>query len=97
MNKSGPASTKNVSARLRLTQRAFEAINPRMTQAEVARRAGISKSAWNNALTGDNRLSVNDAVKLFEAFQLDLRWIYLGIAAGLPHDLAKEIEKLQSQ
>ena len=91
---SGTESTKKVSERLRATLRGLGALDPHLTQAEVARRAGISKSAWNNALTGDNRLSLNDGIKLWRAFQIDLRWTYLGDKNGLPYDLAKKINDL---
>jgi len=94
MNKTGPESTKNVSQRLRYLQSALENVRG-LNQAQVAKEAKISKSAWNNALTGDNRISVNDAIKLLRTFGIELEWTYLGQGISrLPHDLAKEIDKL---
>lgn len=88
--------TKAVAERLRQVQAALTAIDENNTQAEVARTAKISKSAWNNALTGDNRLGVNDAIKLWQAYQIDLKWTYLGIPTGLPHDIKKKIDELKA-
>jgi transcriptional regulator with XRE-family HTH domain len=92
MDRDGPSSTKNVAARLTLTREALG-----LSQAEICRRSGIAKSAWNNAETADNRLSLNDAIKLWEAFEIDLRWTFLGKIGGLPHDLAKKVEKLMAK
>ncbi len=92
MDENGPASTKNVAARLTMTREALG-----LSQAEICRRSGIAKSAWNNAETADNRLSLNDAIRLWEAFEIDLRWTFLGKIGGLPHDLAKKVEKLMAK
>jgi transcriptional regulator with XRE-family HTH domain len=68
-----------MAARLRETRQAMK-----LTQARLCRIADIPQSTWNNAETGDNRLGLDQAIKLCDAFGLTLDWIYRGIASGLP-------------
>lgn len=86
-----PTHHDAVSDRLRITRKAT-----RLSQAAFARRAGISTSGWNNYERGRNRISVDEALKLCASFGVTLDWIYRGIDAGLPHQLAVAIHKVEA-
>ena len=85
-----PESTENVAKRMRLTRMAL-----RLSQSEIARQIGIQQQVWNNAETGDNRLSINAAVKLYRTFQIDLMWTYFGEKGNLTSDFVKKIEAVR--
>jgi transcriptional regulator with XRE-family HTH domain len=74
-----PTSVADVADRLRLTRLAMG-----WSQAELCRRSGISPQIWNNAETGDNRISVDEAIKLCRITGVSLDWIYRGIRVLLP-------------
>lgn len=74
-----PTSVEDVAERLRTTREAMG-----WTQAELCRRTGISLQTWNNAETGDNRISVDQAIKLCRSTGVSLDWIYRGIRVLLP-------------
>jgi transcriptional regulator with XRE-family HTH domain len=86
-----PESTEMVAERLRLTREALG-----LNQAEIARRAGMTPTAWNNAETGDNRIGIGNAIKLRNALGLSLDWIYFGNKFTLPGDLAEKIGSLEA-
>ena len=87
-----PQSKEKVGNRLRLTRMALQ-----LSQAEICRSTGMNPQSWNHAETGDNRLSLNDAIKLYEIFEIDLNWTYLGRLAFLPRDLVIKVEKLLAE
>jgi|GEM_PF-2829641 len=92
-----PESLESIGRRLRLIRLAFGAAQGyerEMSQAEIARRTGISHQAWNNAETGDNRIGLDNAMLLCGVTGASLDYIYFGNRAGLPHALAIEIDKL---
>lgn len=68
-----------MAERLRLTREAMG-----WSQAELCRRSGISPQIWNNAETGDNRISVDEAIKLCRTTGVTLDWIYRGSRVLLP-------------
>ena len=74
-----PTSVEDVAARLRLTREAMG-----WSQAELCRRCGISTQTWNNAETADNRISVDEAIKLCRTTGVTLDWIYRGSRVLLP-------------
>lgn len=67
-----------------------------LDQAEIARRAGISASAWNNAETGDNRIGISNAIKIRTAFGIGLDYIFCGDMRVLPAELQREIARLSA-
>jgi transcriptional regulator with XRE-family HTH domain len=88
---SAPESTDMVAERLKLLRQALG-----LEQAEIARRAGISPSAWNNAETGDNRIGISNAIKLRTAFGIGLDYIFCGDLRVLPAELQREIARLNT-
>ena len=71
-----------VSRRLR---QAREALG--LSQSELCRLTGINPQVWNNAETGDNMLSVTNAIRLYEKTGVHLHWIFYGMAdVSLPAD-----------
>lgn len=82
-----PTSVEDVAERLRLTREAMG-----WTQAELCRRAGISPQTWNNAETGDNRISVDEAIKLCRTTGVSLDWIYRGTRVLLPAIIAEAMQ-----
>lgn len=71
-----------VSRRLR---QAREALG--LSQAELCRLTGINPQIWNNAETGDNMLSVTNAIRVYEKTGIHLHWIFYGMAdVSLPAD-----------
>jgi DNA-binding XRE family transcriptional regulator len=74
-----PTSVQDVAERLAITRDAMG-----WSQAELCRRSGISKQSWNNAETADERISVDNAIKLCRATHVTLDWVYRGTRALLP-------------
>jgi transcriptional regulator with XRE-family HTH domain len=86
-----PESQEAIAWRLQITREALE-----LSQAELCRRTGIGKAAWNNAETGDNRIGLDAALALARTFGIGLDWTYRGILRDIPSDLAKKIEARMS-
>jgi DNA-binding XRE family transcriptional regulator len=49
-----------------------------LSQTEISRRIGVSQQIWNNCETGDNIISLPNAVRIFESFGINLHYIYYG-------------------
>lgn len=81
-----PTSTGEVAARLRLTREALS-----LSQAALCRLTGIPTNTWNNAETADNRLGLDEAIKLCRATGVSLDWIYRGVRVNLPEIVAVEV------
>ena len=76
-----------VSRRLR---QAREALG--YTQSQLCRLTGINAQVWNNAETGDNMISINNAVRLRSKTGIPLDWIYCGqMDASMPQKLREAI------
>lgn len=91
-------SNEAIGLRLQLIRVAFGIVQGHtreMSQAEIARLSGVGRQAWNNAETGDNRLGLDNAMKICVRTGVSLDYIYFGNPSGLPHALAVEIEKLE--
>ena len=87
------ASAVEIGKRLRLVREALK-----MSQTALCRLADISPQAWNNAETGDNLLTVPNAVKLCRVTGVTMDWIYRGqVTSALPAILLEEILKRQLQ
>lgn len=87
-----PASTASVAERCVLTREASG-----YKQAQFAKRVGMSMQAWNNCERGVNRISLDSAIKVCEGAGVTLDWIYRGISAHLPIEIATEIMRLQRE
>jgi transcriptional regulator with XRE-family HTH domain len=87
------ASAIEVGRRLKLVREALK-----MSQTALCRLAGITPQAWNNAETGDNFLTVTNAVKLCRVTGVTMDWIYRGqVTSALPAVLLEEIQNRQLQ
>lgn len=82
---------KAISERLKLTREALG-----LNQASFARLTGIEPQAINNYETGLRGISVDQAIKICAATGVSLDWIYRGIAAGLPINLATALQQKQA-
>jgi len=72
-----------VSRRLRQTRNALG-----YTQSQLCRLTEINAQVWNNAETGDNMLSVSNAVRLRSKTGIPLDWIYCGqMDTSMPQNL----------
>jgi transcriptional regulator with XRE-family HTH domain len=91
-------SVSTIAKRLRLVRIAHGIVQGQdrgMSQAQFTRLAGIGSSAWNNFETGDNRIGLDNAIKVCKATGASLDYIYLGNTSGLPHALALEISRAE--
>lgn len=68
-----------------------------LNQRQFAKRARIGPNTWNNYETGDNRISLDQAFKLTDAYGVSLDWIYQGDAKAMPHDLMLKIHAAEPQ
>lgn len=77
-----------LAERLRRTREAMG-----QTQASWCRMVGIEPAAWSNYETGLRRISIDQALKVCKATGVSLDWIYRGMTAGLPYDIAVALQK----
>jgi transcriptional regulator with XRE-family HTH domain len=78
-----PESIEAIGARLKATREAM-----RMQQAAFSRMVGIEPQAWNNYERGAKRIAIDQALKVCRATGVSLDWIYRGMSAQLPVNLA---------
>jgi hypothetical protein len=86
------ASTPAVAERLRLLREALG-----IDQAEMCRQTGIGTSAWNNAETGDNRIGVDNAMKIRKRYSVGLDYVYANDYTAIPSKLATKIGRLRAR
>jgi transcriptional regulator with XRE-family HTH domain len=84
------STAQAIGERLRVTR---EVIG--LKQREFAKRAGVSATAYNQYEVGDTKPKIENAIKLREAFNLTLDWIYCGDPSGLPYTLAEGIKAIR--
>lgn len=82
-----PYSAYQVGKRLRIARRAFG----NLSQAEFARRAGLSASALGNWEQGRQRPNMDAAEAIIDAFGLTLDYLFLGRVGTLRHEVATAI------
>lgn len=75
-----------MAARLKLTRLALG-----LSQAELCRRADLSRNTYNQWERGHGRPDVHYVIRLCETFRLTLDWIYRGEMQGLPPSLAETV------
>ncbi|MGY4288852.1 transcriptional regulator with XRE-family HTH domain [Bradyrhizobium sp. LM2.7] len=85
---------KAIAERLKLIRLA---VHGGMKQAAFARLVGIEPQALNNYETALRRISVDQAVKICAATGVSLDWIYRGITAGLPAEMATALQRKQRE
>jgi transcriptional regulator with XRE-family HTH domain len=56
---------------------------------------GIETQAWNNYERGLRRISIDQAIKVCQATGVSLDWVYRGLAAWLPVELATALQEQQ--
>lgn len=79
----------DLAQRLRVTREATG-----LSQSDFARRAGITPQQWNNYEQDRERISINVALKLCQAFGVTTDWIYRGqLSSGVPFDLTLAIQQ----
>jgi transcriptional regulator with XRE-family HTH domain len=84
-------SLRSIGERLTLARKTIG-----RTQADFARQARVSNSAYNQYERGRKRPAVDQANRLCDAYQLTLDWIYRGDLRGLPEALHGRIIELQA-
>ena len=82
-------SKELVGERLRVLREALD-----LSAAELCRRAGIEQNTYNNSETGDNRISVPNAVRIARVTGVSLDFIYQGIRETLPAKILHHLGKL---
>lgn len=85
-------SSVEIGKRLRLVREALK-----MKQTALCRLTGISDQVWNNAETGDNLLTIPNAVKLCRVTGVTMDWIYRGQVTSLPSSLLTAIAKISKR
>lgn len=85
---------KAIAERLKLIRLA---VHGGMKQAAFARLVGIEPQALNNYETALRRISVDQAIKICAATGVSLDWIYRGITAGLPAEMATALQRKQRE
>lgn len=85
-----PHSKEAVAYRLRLARAALG-----LSQAEFCRRTGIATNTWNNYEKGLNRISLEEAFKVVNATGISLDYIYRGVEALLPSQIADNMRKIR--
>lgn len=68
-----------IAKRLRATREALG-----LSQIQLAKRADISPTAWNNYEQAIKRISIDNGLKLCRSTGVTLDWIYRGDKSGLP-------------
>lgn len=90
MTAKGERSLSRIAERLRVTREALG-----MNQVEFARRAGLSRNAYNAYERERERPSLDNAIRLKDAHGLSLDWIYDGDIAGVRNKLAEAIKTIR--
>jgi transcriptional regulator with XRE-family HTH domain len=85
-----PESIDAAADRLKITRLALG-----LSQAEICRQTDITVQAWNNAETGDNRLTVDNALRVCRRYGVSLEWLFRGDIRGVPAELARRIAQAE--
>jgi transcriptional regulator with XRE-family HTH domain len=64
-----------------------------LSQAAWCRLVGIPTPQWHNYESGLRRIALDPALKVCAATGVSLDWIYRGITAGLPYDIAIAMQR----
>lgn len=80
-----------IGRRLALTRHMLQ-----MQQNDFCERAKIPPNTYNQYERGKKRPSIANAIKLCEAYDLTLDWIYLGDPSGLRYGDAEAIKNMRT-
>ena len=67
-----------------------------LSQTAYARGAKLNVSTYNQNENGRSRPDIDNAIKLCDAYNLTLDYIYLGEPSGLPPDLLAAIKAIRA-
>lgn len=67
----------------------------KMNQATFCRLVKIEQQAWNNYERGARRISLDQALKVCQFTGATLDYIYRGIEASLPYELAVALQSVE--
>ena len=67
-----------------------------LNQVEFAKKAKIAPNTYNQYEQGKKRPSLGNAIKLCDAFDLTLDWIYVGDPSGLRYEMADAIKAIRN-
>lgn len=87
-----PSSIEEIARRITLTRLAFSE-----NQATFSRRTGISQQSLSNYEEAVRRISLDQALKLCAGTGVSLDWIYRGVTAYLPREIAENMQKIEGQ
>ena len=76
-----------IAHRLMMTRLAYK-----LNQKQFCERAGIKTNTYNQYEKAKQRISLDFAIQLCEAYGLTLDWIYRGDPSGLKLQLARDLE-----
>jgi transcriptional regulator with XRE-family HTH domain len=68
-----------------------------MKQGKFAAGAGLTANAYNQIERGIQRPGLDTGIRLAQAYNLTLDWIYLGDPSGLRYDLYNRIRQLKDE
>ena len=92
-----PERKEAVARRMHLIVGALKALGQVKGARDLCEQADIAEGSWNNAASGQNRLTMDDAAKLYRTFGISLQYTILGIKAELSPDMRREIGKLEDK
>lgn len=82
-----PYSLDEIAKRLFLLRKALN-----NTQAQMGSLAGVSGNAWQNYEAGARRIDLDNVFQLEAATGAPQEWIYQGVMARMPIELAQKLE-----
>ena len=56
---------------------------------DFAKKCGVSQSQISDWENGERNITVRGAMKIYNAFEIDLSFIFLGAIGNLPHSIAQ--------
>jgi transcriptional regulator with XRE-family HTH domain len=84
-----PTGTAECAERLSVTLAVLK-----LTQAQFCRQTGVSTASLNNAITGDARIGLDNAILICQATDLTLDWLFRGRRKGLPGEFIEGLVRL---
>jgi transcriptional regulator with XRE-family HTH domain len=67
-----------------------------LNQVEFAKKAKIAPNTYNQFEQGKKRPSLANAIRLCDAYDLTLDWIYVGDPSGLRYEMADAIKAIRN-
>ena len=92
-----PERKEAVAKRMHLIVGALKALGQVKDARDLCDQADIAEGSWNNAASGQNRLTMDAAAQLYRTFGISLQYTILGIKAELSPEMRREISKLEDK